>query len=143
MFRFSQAAAAIGVTEAALRNWMTRNNLDLFDARPAGGWRTFSERDIFVLAIAAELIRFNAPVRAAVEAARTGLGDMNFKTLAGMPNHLFAAPNAHGWDARTDEGLVRATSGSHSILKINVPKCLHAARLRLDAVVPRSSGEPA
>ena len=134
-YRFSQAAAAIGVTEAALRNWMTRNDLDLFGERPKGGWRSFNRKDVFVLALAAEMVRFGAPVKEAVDAARQGLGMTDLVSLEGMPRWLFCAPDGFGtgWGAWDDEGLAMELTGGPSLLKIAVPICLNNARKRLDA----------
>ena len=132
MYRFGQAAIAIGIPEASLRNWMTRNKLDLFDARPDRGWRTFTENDVYILAMARELVKFGVPVKSAVDAVRIGLGGTNFETWDGLPTFLFAAPDhADEWVCDQDEGLVLTVTGSATVAKVAVPIVLAAARRRL------------
>jgi len=131
-YRFAQVAKAIGVTEPGLRNWMTRNKLDLFEGRPERGWRSFSENDVFVLALAAELVRFGAPVEDAVDAVRGGLAEVNFRTWEGLPTHLYASPcRFGGWRAYKDEAFATGMSSSGSVLKVPVPIILVAARKTL------------
>lgn len=131
-YRFAQAAQAVGVTEAALRNWMTRNKLDLSEGRPERGWRQFSESDVFVLGLAVELVNYGAVVGEAVEAARIGLADTNYATLEGLPRYLYAARSRFGgWEIGQDNGMVRELSGARSVIEIAVPIVLAGVRRRL------------
>lgn len=137
MYRFPQAAMGIGLTEPALRNWVGRNDVDLFGERPKGGWRWFSENDVFVLAVAAELVRFGAKVQPAVDAAREGLAFTNFSTWEGLPNHLYAAPEATGrWVANSNRELVLEVTGALTLVELNVPRILQATRVRLAQYAP-------
>lgn len=131
MYKFGQVAAAIGVSEASLRNWMTRYELDLFGARPRGGWRTFIEKDVYVLALAAELVRFGGTVCEAVGAARQRLGLIDAANFEELPRYIYAAPDGPGWFTADDEGMVAAKTNSPTIVKIAVPICLSHARRRL------------
>lgn len=67
MYRFKQAASAIGISEPALRAWLTRENLGIWDDRPQRGWRTFTDDDISKLALVAELVSYNAKVKEAFD----------------------------------------------------------------------------
>ncbi len=132
-YRFSEAAAAIGITEAALRNWMTRNKLDLFEERPEGGWRTFSENDVLVLALAAKLVTFGAKVDEAVQAAGIALANVNFSTMAGLPRYYWAAPSRFGgWHVDADEGMTlhQAADGGAAAIRI-APTMVLAGALKL------------
>ena len=141
-YRFGAAAAAIGISEQALRNWLTRNEVDLFEKRPGGGWRSFSESDIFVLSVTAELVKFGCPVDDAVRIARECLGSMNFATLTDMPQHIWAAPMPESsarqklrWEGATDYGLLWAYREREPLpgaVQITVPVCLAEARKRLE-----------
>jgi hypothetical protein len=131
MYKFRQVAAAIGVSEASLRNWMTRYELDLSGSRPKGGWRTFIEKDVYVLALAAELVRFGGTVCEAIGAARQRLGLMDATTFEGLPRFMYAAPDGAGWFTADDEGIVAAKTKSPTVVKISVPICLSQARRRL------------
>lgn len=62
-YQFPQAAAAIGVTVAALRNWVHRDRLPIWDDRGEGDWRTFTESQIIALAMTGELVRHKIRVR--------------------------------------------------------------------------------
>lgn len=130
MYRFGHVAHAIGLGEPALRNWLRRNKIDLFEAQPESGWRIFTENDVFVLALAAELVRFGAPVKEAVDAVRTAMGMVNFKTWDKLPNYIYAAPDQVGWYASENEGLV-SDRGGPTLIKVAVPVVMSAARKRL------------
>lgn len=130
MYRFGQVARAVGVGEPTLRNWLQRNEIDLFEPRPETGWLSFTENDVFVLAVAAELIRLGAKVKPAVDAVRVGLAGVNFKTWEGRPDYLFAAPGENGWYASEDENMTATLCGP-SLVKIAVPVVMAAARRRL------------
>jgi len=130
MYRFGHVAHAIGLGEPALRNWLRRNKIDLFEAQPESGWRIFTENDVFVLALAAELVRFGAPVKEAVDAMRAAMGMVNFKTWDKLPNYIYAAPVEPGWYASENEGLVADRSGP-TLVKVAVPVVMSAARKRL------------
>lgn len=133
-YRFGQVAAAIGVKEQTLRNWLFRHDdLDLFTARPKGGWRSFEEKDVFILAVAAELIRFGAPVKVAIDAVRQGLGFVDFDQVQTIPRLLYAAPDSDGWYCDPDENLVRHVAPALTVAKISVLEVLAAARGRLVA----------
>ncbi len=133
-YRFGQAAKAIGVTEAALRNWMTRNQLDLFDERPANGWRSFSENDVMVLALAAKLVAFGASVDDAVRATTDALANVNFRNMDGLPYYYWAAPSRlGGWFLCDKEELVlsEAVDGGDAAVRIAPIRVLSAALKRL------------
>lgn len=132
-YRFGQAAAAIGVKEQTLRNWLFRHgDFDLFNERPEGGWRAFTEADVIVLAVTAELIRVsNATVSQAISAVRLALGEMDFLTNAGMPNVIHFAPNGLRWFADENEKLVREVTGSPTVVSLAVPIVIRSAVGRL------------
>lgn len=134
MYRFGQVAVAVGLGEPALRNWLRRNKIDLFEAQPESGWRVFTENDVFVLAIAAELVRFGAPVKQAVDAVRQAMGFVNFKTWEHLPSYIYAAPDSVGWHAADNEGLIHDLCGPVYV-KVSVPEVMSAARKRLLATV--------
>jgi hypothetical protein len=133
-YRFSQAAAALGMTEAALRNWMTRSKLDLWGTRPSGGWRTFTDEDVIVLAVAACMVRFGAGANAAVDAIRRVI--VNAEPI---PYSIFAAPYPRGsaldgkWRASTDKELVDQMTGGAGVLEIPANRLAAAALKRLAA----------
>ena len=130
MYRFGHVAFAVGLGEPALRNWLRRNKIDLFEAQPESGWRVFTENDVFVLALAVELVRFGSPVKDAVDAIRKAMGFVNFKTWEHLPQVIFAAPDGSGWYAGDNEGLVHARCGP-AYMKIAVPEVMNTARKRL------------
>ena len=130
MYRFGHVAHAIGLGEPALRNWLRRNKIDLFEPQPESGWRIFTENDVLVLALAAELVRFGAPVKEAVDAMRSAMGMVNFKTWDKLPNYIYAAPDELGWYASENEALV-ADRGGPTLVKVAAPIVMSAARKRL------------
>lgn len=132
MYRFGLVARAIGLGEPALRNWLRRNEIDLFEPKPESGWLTFTLNDVFVLAIAAQLVRFGAPVKAAVDGVRCGLGSVNFETLEGLPDYLFAAPFGERWEVSGNENLVSSMCGP-VLIKLAPAIIMNEARKRLAA----------
>lgn len=134
IYRFGVVAAAIGVNEQTLRNWLFRaKDLDLFTERPQGGWRSFDERDVWVLAIVVELMRFGATINEAVDAARQAMDiRRNGRTLEGVPHSLFAAPAPDGWFVGEDKSLVLHHGGGGAVLEIPMRGVLSAAVQRLD-----------
>lgn len=140
-YRFGVVAAALGVNEQTLRNWLHRaKDPDLFTERPQGGWRSFDERDVWVLAIVAEFMRFGATTNEAVDAARQAMDiRRNARTLEGVPRSLFAAPSPDGWFVNEDKGLVMHHSGGGAVLEIPMRGVLSAAVRRLDAATAESN----
>ena len=138
-YRFGQVAAAAGVSDSTLRNWLFRaetrgKKLDLFTDRPAaGGWRSFDERDVWVFALAAEFMRHGAVIEEAVDAARQGMGLYSPDDLSNVPSYLYAAPDSLGWVILEDEGMVRDISGHLTVLKIAFREVLATASSRLRA----------
>ena len=119
MYRFGQAAAAIGITEAALRNWMTRNTIDLWGERPAAGWRTFTKRDVLVLALANEMVRYGAKVDHAVRAVQFAMADAPGADPYRLPAELYAVALPDGtWDLRGDEGAALAVAARPTLIKL-------------------------
>ncbi|GLT00116.1 hypothetical protein GCM10007897_15000 [Sphingobium jiangsuense] len=113
-YRFSQAAEIIGISRAALRNWMTRNQLDLFDERPANGWRSFSENDVMILALAAKLVAFGASVDDAVMAAKGVLTNMG-----GHPMYYWAAPSRFGgWIISDEDAVVQDAAIGGAVIRV-------------------------
>lgn len=133
-YRFGSVAKAIGVPEQTLRNWLFRGkDLDLFTERPAGGWRAFEERDIWVFALMVEFMRFGSTVNAAVDAARQALDiRRNPRTLEGVPHHLYAAPHPDGWEVSEDKEMVVRVSGCPSVLEIPMQQVLADTARRLE-----------
>jgi len=134
-YRFGAVAAAIAVNEQTLRNWLYRGkDLDLFTDRQPGGWRSFEERDVWVLALVVEFMRYGANINEAVDAARQAMHvGRNARTLEGVPGHLYAAPHPDGWVVNEDKNLVLTTSGSRSALEIPMRQVLFDAVRRLSA----------
>lgn len=140
--RFAAAALAIGISEAALRNWLTRNKVDLHDARPEGGWRGFTEADIIVLAVASHLVGFGMPVATAIDGVRTRLGFANLETYENLPEVLYASRHWGSWVIETDFGIL----GMHyrpgipaSFIQVNIRRCIADTRHRL-AMVEKGAG---
>jgi len=111
MYRAPKVAVAIGVTPAAFRNWLRTDRhgggIDLFEQAPDGGWRSFSENDVFVLATAAQLVKFGCPVPRAIQLVRECLGQTNFTTWEGLPAAIYATIDpAGGWVADPNEGML-------------------------------------
>lgn len=122
MFRFGQASQAIGISEGALRNWIARDQLDLWEDREGAGWRSFTEEQIYHLALVAVLVRFGAKVTEAHKAV-TQARQRYFRGFhsSEMPSVLYAREcengsweilptdivadgegiGVHGWDAET------------------------------------------
>lgn len=67
--RFSTAAAAIGLTPKAFRNWLQRYDLHLLSDYKTRGWTDFQLGDVSILAITRELVRWGVGVEAANEIA--------------------------------------------------------------------------
>lgn len=136
-YRLGDAAEAIGGgpgAEQRIKNWLHRyKDLDLHGARPEkGGWRRFTEADIFVLALAAQLIKFGCPIPVAFREARTTLGSADLETLKDLPDEVFAAETDEGWVIEKDEKLLWAIGArGPTILKINVPMLFAPVRTRL------------
>lgn len=132
-YRFGAVATAIGVNDQTLRNWLFRGkNLDLFTDRPAGGWRSFEENDVWVLALVVEFMRFGATINEAADAARQAMDvSRNARTLEGVPRCLYAAPHPDGWIIDEDKSLVVANSGCPSVLEIPMQLVLSMAVGRL------------
>ena len=136
-YRFGAVAAAIDVKEQTLRNWLFRGkNLDLFTERPAGGWRAFEERDVWVLALVVEFMRFGANINEAVDASRQAMDiRRDAYNPMSLPKELYAAPLPDGWVVGEEKNLVLIGTGGGSILEIPMRAILAAAvaRLRLAA----------
>lgn len=133
-YRFGAVATAIGVNDQTLRNWLFRGkDLDLFTERPPGGWRAFEERDVWVLAMVVEFMRFGSTINEAVDAARQAMGLSNPRTLEGVPLYLYSAPRPDGWVVNEDKGLVLEVSGCPSVLEIPMQQVLSSAVMRLTA----------
>lgn len=132
-YRFGAVAAAIGVNDQTLRNWLFRNkNLDLFTKRPLGGWRSFDERDVWVLALVVELMRFGATINEAVDASRQAMDiRRDARSPETLPRALYAAPSPNGWEIDEDKGLILHRSGSRSVLEIPMRSVLSEAARRL------------
>jgi len=72
VLRFSDVAFGIDATPKALRNWLQREQVDLFSEVPAaGGWRRFPMIDVAILAIVRHLVAFGFNVETASSAANT------------------------------------------------------------------------
>lgn len=118
-FRFGQAAEAIGVKEAALRNWLSRNNVDLWGERPDGGWRTFTARDVLILSLAAELVSFGAKVDDAVFAVQAAVADAPGADPFELPATLYGARSVFGgWELHADKGMAKSLAGNRSVLEL-------------------------
>jgi hypothetical protein len=134
VYRFGQAAAALGVPEQRLRNWLHRHKeIDLFGSRPQGGWRSFTEEDLFVLAVAARLFAYGCPFVTAVNEVRCALDAKWLVEPAKAPPFLFAAETASGWCATTDENLLWAYNGRHltDLVRISLPQLFAEVRRRV------------
>lgn len=131
-YRFGQTAAAIGVTGAALRNWMSRNEVDLWGERPEGGWRSFSDRDVYVLALAAELVNYGAKVDEAVNAVQGAIANAPGGDPLGLPSYLYAARSRFGgWEMHADEGLALTLANHRSVIKLAPTVIMAEANARL------------
>ena len=72
VLRFSDVAFCIDATPNALRNWLQREQVDLFSEAPAdGGWRRFPMIDVATLALVRHLVAFGFNVETASSAANT------------------------------------------------------------------------
>lgn len=134
MYRRRQAAYGAGLTAKSLHNWTTLYDLDLFEARPDRGWRTFSENDVFIMAIAAQLVRYGCHVKTAVQGVRTALGMVDFKTFNNLPTYLYAAELNGQWLIDSDEGLISmpfANGAPPALVRVFVTRCIADARRRL------------
>lgn len=132
MYRFGQVAHAVGLGEPALRNWLRRNKVDLYQEQPVSGWRVFVEKDVLVLALAVQLVRFGSPVKAAVEAVQNGLFEWDFETWENLPEWLYFAPSPYDetWEAASDEKQLSSLFGPVYV-KVHVPLVLREAHRRL------------
>jgi hypothetical protein len=132
-YRFGTVAAAIGVNDQTLRNWLFRNkDLDLFTKRPPGGWRWFDERDVWVLSLVVEFMRFGATIAEAVDASRQAMDiRRNARSPETLPDTLYAAPSGYGWEIDEDKSLAIDRSGSPSVLEIPMRTVLSRAVRRL------------
>lgn len=132
MYRFGQVASAIGVTEAALRNWLTRNNVALWSERPEGGWRSFALRDVYVLALSAELVGYGAKVDDAVNAVQSALAEVLGHEPDKLPSYLYAVRTQFGWELLADEGMALHLGGDRSVIKLAPLVIMQHARQRLE-----------
>jgi hypothetical protein len=132
MYRFGLAAAAIGMSEAALRNWMTRNKIDLWEQRPEGGWRQFSLRDVFVLSLVAELVSYGARVDQGVAAVQAALAEVPENEPINLPNPLYGSRTRFGdWELHGDPAMALHLNGGRCILKIFPMQVMSEANNRL------------
>lgn len=70
--RFSDVAFAIDATPKALRNWLQRDQVDLFSEAPeGGGWRKYPLIDVAILALVRQLVTFGINVETASSLANT------------------------------------------------------------------------
>lgn len=111
MYRAGKVATAIGITPMAFRNWLRTDRhgggIDLFEQAPDGGWRSFSENDVFVLATAAQLVKFGCPVPRAIQLVRECLGATKFATWEGLPGTIYATIDPDGrWIADPNEAML-------------------------------------
>ena len=105
--RFSHAVYALGVTQKTLRNWLSREQVEL-DA-DAEGWRSFSVLDLAKLTITNELVRYGIGVSAANMAANDAVNmfthalrsyrntPMEALTAAFAGGTLFAHNSGENW----------------------------------------------
>jgi len=138
-FKFGQAAFGAGITAKTLRNWLQRDQIELFNARSEDDAHfVFSLGDLAILAVVAELVRFGMPVRTAFdeigEIRRHILMLSTFKNTplgalaaALMPISLFVTNDGGQWEVQTlhndrepepDDGRKFA-----SVLLVRVPLC--------------------
>lgn len=63
-FTLATITAGLGIPEMTVRNWLTRNQIDLgaSEGRQRGKWRQFSVRDVLVIATCYHLSRLGVPV---------------------------------------------------------------------------------
>lgn len=132
MYRFGQVAAAIGMNEGQFRNWLTRDRIVLSGHRTSGGWRTFTERDVMVLALAAELVRFGARVFEAVKAVSSAVDNGGLMAMAAPYAQWWAAPDLKGgWLLDESAPFVFVHSGGSTMLCVPTGDVLEAVMLRL------------
>lgn len=88
--RFPLAAitSGLGIPEATVRNWLTRNQIDIgaAEGHEKGKWRLFSIHDVLVIATCFHLSRLGVPVSAfsMVYSKVIGLATMYFSGPVGM-----------------------------------------------------------
>ena len=131
MYRFKQAAYAIGITEAALRNWLTREKLGIWGERPEGGWRTFDETAIFKLAIVAELVSFGIKVMDAYQALELVLVEIPGMSVTDLPDFLYARRDDDFWTLHAKPKLPAIEGRARSLLVILPQRIINDARRRL------------
>ncbi|NYZ14228.1 hypothetical protein HL658_16855 [Azospirillum sp. RWY-5-1] len=119
--RFTLAAitAGLGIPEATVRNWLTRNQIDLgaSEGRQRGKWRLFSTRDVLVIATCYHLSRLGVPVSvfSMVYSKVVGLARMYFSGPVGMVQHPIGLLYNDGeWrlERTFDSGPMRVTDGT-------------------------------
>jgi len=90
-FPLSAITAGLGIPEVTVRNWLTRNQIDLgaSEGRQRGKWRLFSIRDVLVIATCYHLSRLGVPVSvfSMVYSKVVGLARMYFSGPVGMVQH--------------------------------------------------------
>lgn len=136
MFRRSEAARGAGLTPSAFDGWLNRYDFDLFNIRPSGGWRSFTEEDIFILAVAARLVRFGCPVQTAIDGVHDALFDAVHEgklDYSKMPTYLYAAEQDGTWSVHPDRNFAAFSAGERpeAVIEIALILCLDRVQTRL------------
>ena len=134
MYRFSQVASAIGITEAALRSWLTRHRIDVGTNRPEGGWRSFDSEDVYKLAVVAEMLKFGLTVTEAYQALTKCLEDTAHGTVSGLPDFLYARPDKDGWRLLDKPMLPVGEGNPRSLLLLLPQRIANEASMKLEAM---------
>lgn len=88
--RFSDVAFGIEAPPKTLRNWLQREQVDLFsDAPLSGGWRRFPLIDVAILALVRRLVTFGINVETASALAHTILIKMQGDTWLELSPNQF------------------------------------------------------
>lgn len=116
--RFTLAAitTGLGIPEVTIRNWLTRNQIDLgaSEGRQKGKWRLFSIRDVLVIATCYHLSKLGVPVSvfSMVYSKVVRLAQMYFSGPVGMiPHPIGLLYNDGEWriERTFDSGPLRVT----------------------------------
>ena len=140
MYRFKQAAYAIGISEAALRGWLTREELGIWGERPKGGWRQFDEETVYRLAIVAELVSYGVKIMNAYEALELVLVEVPGMSVTELPDLLYARRDEGYWSLHLKPILPTGGAGeirARSLLTILPQRIINETRVRLEASTAR------
>jgi hypothetical protein len=91
-FNLGAITGSLGIPEAKIRNWLTRDQLPLSakDGHQKGKWRLFSNRDAIVIAVAHHLSLLGVPMAPCTEVSVrvAEAAQMLFQGAMGLPKNM-------------------------------------------------------